>query len=267
MAFVSIPSPSEDSQSSSETDLNIINTEDEMYIDTTNWTPAKRKRLQHMSKFHEEYQWIFGEKASIHTIMKRRISHMSPPMPDSVCKGEMQNAAVDTNDIIIEYITDIQGRKIKKLKPLLIKTEPDREYIQHVHSDDNLPDVPEDKFLQKREVTFNSYSETISSDSSSDDSPITADNDDSTSSMEDKSCVWETDSTGIEASLHWTSSGLQNAAEGYFTLASQISKIAPYDLPKVIVQIPPPPMDVPIPIRKALSVDGESKVVNYLLHG
>ena len=26
-------------------------------------------------------------------------------------------------------------------------------------------------------------------------------------------------------------------------------------------------MDVPMPIRKALSVDGESKAVNYLLHG
>ena len=174
---------------------------------------------------------------------------------------------MDTNDIIIEYITDAQGRKIKKLKPLLIKTEPDREYIQHVNSDDNLPNVPEDNFLQKREVTINSYSETISSDSSSDDSTITADNDDSTSSKEDKSCVWEADSTGIEASLHWIASGLQNAAEGYLTLASHVSKIAPYELPQVIAQIPPPPIDVPMPIRKALSVDGESKVVNYLLPG
>ena len=43
MAFVSNPSPSEDNQSSSGTDLNIINTEDEMNIDTTNRTPAKRK--------------------------------------------------------------------------------------------------------------------------------------------------------------------------------------------------------------------------------
>ena len=80
MAFVSNPSPSEDNQSSSGTDLNIVNTEDEMHIDTMNWTPAKRKKLQHMTKFHEEYQWIFGEKASIHTIMKRGISHMNPPM-------------------------------------------------------------------------------------------------------------------------------------------------------------------------------------------
>ena len=37
MAFVSNPSPSEDKQSSLGTDLSIINTEDEMHIDTTNW--------------------------------------------------------------------------------------------------------------------------------------------------------------------------------------------------------------------------------------
>ena len=192
---------------------------------------------------------------------------MNPPMPDSICKEEMQNATIE-NDVIIEYITDTQGRKVKKLKPLLIKTEPDREYIQHIHSDNNLLDVPEDNFMQRREVTVDSYSETIFSDSSSDDSTITADPEDSTSSMEDsiedKSCVWETDSTEIEASLHQRASGLQNAAEG--TLASHISKINPYELPQVIAQIPTPPIDVPMPIRKALTVDGESKAVNYLLH-
>ena len=83
----------------------------------------------------------------------------------------------------------------------------------------------------KREVTVDSYSETISSDSSSDDSTLTADPKDSTSSMEDniedKSCLWETDSTEIEASLHQIASGLQNAAEVYMTLASHISKIKP----------------------------------------
>ena len=97
--------------------------------------------------------------------MKNRITHMNPPMPDSVHKEEMQNATID-NDVIIEYITDTQGRKVKKLKPLLIKSEPDREYTQHIYSDDNLPNIPEDNFIQKREVTVDSYSETVSSDSS-----------------------------------------------------------------------------------------------------
>ena len=145
-------------------------------------------------------------------------------MPDSVCREEMQSATIE-NDVIIEYITDAQGRKVKKLKPLLIKSEPDREYIQHIHSDDNLPNVPEDNFMQKREVTVDSFSETFSSDSSSDGRTMTADPEESTSSMEDNmednSCVKETSSTDIEASLYQIASWLQNAAKGYMSLASQ----------------------------------------------
>ena len=86
-------------------------------------------------------------------------------------------------------------------------------------------------------------------------------------SFEETPCKWEADLKGIEATLHQIASGLQNATEGYLTLASHISKIAPYELPQIIAQIPPPPMDVPMPVRKAFLVDGENKVVNYLLHG
>ena len=62
MAFVSNPSSSEDNQSSTGMDLSIINADNEKCIDTTNWTPAKQKKLQHMAKFHEECQQIFGER-------------------------------------------------------------------------------------------------------------------------------------------------------------------------------------------------------------
>ena len=56
MAFVSNPSPSEDNQSSFGTDLSNVNMEDEKHMDTTAWMPTKQKKLQHMAKFHEEYQ-------------------------------------------------------------------------------------------------------------------------------------------------------------------------------------------------------------------
>ena len=159
-------SPSEDNTSG--TDLSNIHTEDEEQIDTTDWMPAKCKKLQHMKEFHEEYQCVFGKKASICTIIKNRITHMNLPMPDSVCREEMQNATPD-NDVIVEFIMDAQGKKVKKLNPLLIKSEPDREYTHHIHSDDNLPKIPEDNFTQKREITIDSYSETISSESSNED--------------------------------------------------------------------------------------------------
>ena len=248
MASVSNSTPSEDNTSG--TDLSIIHTEDEEQIDMTSWMPTKQKKLQHMVEFHEEYQCVFGEKASKRTIMKNRITHMNPTMPDSVCKEEMQNATID-NNVIIEYITDAQGRKVKKLKPLLIKSEPDREYTQHIHSDDNLPNIPEDNFIQKREVTVDSYSETISSDSSSEDRTITAETENSMSSMEDNiedsSYIKETNATEIEASLHQIATSLWSAAEGYMSLASHINKLNPYELPQVVAQIPPPPINVPMP--------------------
>ena len=181
----------------------------------------------------------------------------------------MQNANLDTDEVIMEYITDAHGNKIKNLKPLLIKSEPDREYTQHIPSDDDLPAVPKDNFIQKRELTVDSYSESISSnDDSSDNRTVTTESDSSTaSSFEETTCKWEANSKGIEATLHQIASGLQNAAEGYLTLASYMTRVAPYELPQVIAQIPPPPIDVPMPIRKALSVDGENRVINYLLHG
>ena len=182
----------------------------------------------------------------------------------------MQNATLD-NDVIIEYITDAQGKKVKKLKPLLIKSEPDREYTHHVQSDDNLPKIPEDNFTQKREITMDSYSETISSESSSEERTLTAKTENTTSSMEDhiadSSCIKENNVTEIETSLHQIAASLRSAAEGYMSLASCIHKLEPYKIPQVIAQIPPPLIDVSMPIRTALTIDGEDKVINHLLHG
>ena len=47
------------------TDLSIVDTEDEIHPDLSTWTPAERKKLQHMTEFHEEYQCVFGKQASL----------------------------------------------------------------------------------------------------------------------------------------------------------------------------------------------------------
>ena len=251
MASSSTSSSSEDHTSG--TNLSNIPTEEEKQIDTTTWPITKCKKLQHMIEFHEEYQHVFGEKASLHTIMKNRITHMNPPMPDVVCQEEMQNATLE-NDVIIEYITDAQGRKVKKLKPLLIKSEPNREHVHHIHSDDNLPSIPENNFTQKREITVNSYSETISSESSSKDRTLTAKTEDTSTSMEehidDNTNITrkENNVTEIESALHQIASSLQSAAGAYMTLASCIHNLEPYKILQIILQIPPLPINVPIPI-------------------
>ena len=82
---------------------------------------------------------------------------------------------------------------------------------------------------------------------------MTADSDSSTApAFEEMPCEWEANSKGIEATLHQIAAGLQSAAGGYLALASHMSKVAPYELPQVVAQIHPSPMDVPMPIQKAL---------------
>ena len=90
---------------------------------------------------------------------------------------------------------------------------------------------------------------------------MTAETENSMSSMEDhiedSSCIKENNAMEIETSLHQIATSLQSAAEGYMSLASHINKINSYELPQVIAQIPLPPIDVPMPIRKALTIDGK----------
>ena len=75
------------------------------------------------------------------------MAHMNPPIPSSLCKEEMQDA--ESNEMIIEYITDSKGNRVKKLKPLFIKSEPNKTYVHHVSSKDELPSMPEENFNQK----------------------------------------------------------------------------------------------------------------------
>ena len=215
-----------------ETDLSADSTDTEVNRNTSNWFRTDKKKLRDMTEFHTKYQHVFGEGASIRTIMKRRIFNMNPPMPRIVCEEEMQNAQLD-DEVIIEYITDAQGNRIKKLKPVFIKSEPDRDHVLHVNSDDNLPAVPEQNFTKERERTVDSYSESISSnDEPSDKRTITADSDSSEAAVfEETTTGWDADPKGIEATLHQIATGLKNAAEGYLALASHMAQVAPYELP------------------------------------
>ena len=58
-------STDEDNRTDSDTNLSAVDTKDSLHTDISTWTPADRKKLQHMTEFHEENQCVFGKKASI----------------------------------------------------------------------------------------------------------------------------------------------------------------------------------------------------------
>ena len=72
---IALMSPSsrtdEEDKIGSETDLSTEDTDIQTNTDTSTWSAANKKKLQHMTEFHTEYQHVFGERDSIRTIMKR----------------------------------------------------------------------------------------------------------------------------------------------------------------------------------------------------
>ena len=148
----------------------------------------------------------------------------------------------------------LKAIEFKRLKPLFIKSEPNKTYIQHIPSDDELPSVPEEQFHQKREITVDSFSETISSDDESNDRMVTTDSDSSEAQdFEDTPYPVETKATDIEATLNQIASGLQSAANGYLALASQLPNLSPYELPQIIAQILPPTYRCTYSYKKSIS--------------
>ena len=58
-------STDEESRLGYETDLSAENTDDEIHTDTSTLSPADKKKVQHMTEFHQEYQCVFREGTSI----------------------------------------------------------------------------------------------------------------------------------------------------------------------------------------------------------
>ena len=133
----------------------------------------------------------------------------------------------------------------------------------------NYPPCQKRILIKGQEITIDSYSESISSDDEiSDDRTITVESDSSEAQeFEDIETPYQVEmkATDIEATLNQIASGLQSAANGYLALASHLPNLSPYELPQTIAQILPPPINVPMPIRKALATDGEYKTIHYLI--
>ena len=69
MTGSSSPLVVEEDERGYKTDLSTENTDTEVNQDTSSWSEREKKKLQHMTEFHTEYQHVFGEGASIRTIM------------------------------------------------------------------------------------------------------------------------------------------------------------------------------------------------------
>ena len=103
-------------------------TEEELEEEFHNLSASDKIRYNQWVEFHEHYQRTHGIAGTSSQII-RYISDMNKPaIPTEIAKEELANVDIDEEQVQIVKMVNKDGKMVKKVKPILIKKELDREH-------------------------------------------------------------------------------------------------------------------------------------------
>ena len=85
-------------------------------------------RYNQWVEFHEHYQKTHGIAGTSSQIIRYISDMKKPSIPAEIAKEELANVDVDEEQVQIVKMVDKDGKLVKKVKPILIKKELDREH-------------------------------------------------------------------------------------------------------------------------------------------
>ena len=227
-------------------------------------------RYNQWVEFHEHYQKMHGIAGTSCQII-RYISDMNKPaIPVEIAKEELANVDVDDKQVQIIKMVDKDGKSVKKVKPILIKKELDREHAAVIPFEKHPGEV---SFTDDERVPFCTTSPveyveevTDDEDSKDDDEVISIKSDSSTvESMLDDDFE-TTNPLMFDASLVKITTGLKQAAEGFEELRMLLPNIPVTEIPKLVEEVPLPYLT---PMSKvlvqALQSVGEERLIDLAL--
>ena len=103
-------------------------TEEELEEEFNKLSASNKIRCNQWVEFHEHYQRTHGIAGTSSQII-RYISDMNKPaIPTEIAKEELANVDIDEEQVQIIKMVNKDGKMMKKVKPILIKKELDREH-------------------------------------------------------------------------------------------------------------------------------------------
>ena len=201
----------------------------------------------------------------------RYISDMNKPaIPAEIAREELANVDDDEEQVQIVKMVDKDGKLVKKVKPILIKKELDREHATVIPFEKHPGEV---SFTDAEQVPFRTtspveYVEEVRDDEDykNDDEVINIKSDPSAAeSMLDDD--FETINPLLfDASLIKITTGLRQAAEGFKELRTLLQNIPVTEIPKLVEEVPLPyltPMSKAL--VQALQSVGEERLIDLAL--
>ena len=219
-------------------------TEEELEEEFNKLSASDKIRYNQWVEFHEHYQKMHGIAGTSSQIICYISDMNKPAIPTEIAKEELANVDVDEEQVQIVKMVDKDGKLVKKVKPILIKKELDREDATIIPFERHPGEV---SFTDAERVPFRTtppveYVEKVMDDEDykDDDEVISIESDSSAvESMLDDNFE-TTNPLMYNASLVKITTGLKQAAEGFEELRTLLLNIPVTDIPKLVEEVPLP---------------------------
>ena len=107
-------------------------TEEELEEEFNKLSASNKIRYNQWVQFHETYQRIHSIAGTWSQIIHYISDMNKPAIPTEVAKEELTNVDIDEDQVQVIKMVDKDGKMVKKVKPILIKKELDREHATKI---------------------------------------------------------------------------------------------------------------------------------------
>ena len=245
-------------------------TEEELEEEFNKLSASDKIRYNQWVEFHEHYQKTHGIAGTSSQIIHYISDLNKPAIPVDIAKEELANVDVDDEQVQIVKMVDKDGKLVKKVKPILIKKELDREHAMVIPFEKHPGEV---SFTDDERVPFHTtspveYVEEVTDDEDykDDDEGISIEGDSSTAESMLDDDIETVNPLMFDASLVKITIGLRQAAEGFKELRTLLPNIPITELPKLVEDVPLPYLTLMLKVLvQALQSVGEERLIDLAL--
>ena len=244
-------------------------TEEELEEEFNKLSASDKIRYNQWVEFHEHYQKMHGIAGTSSQIIHYISDMNKPAIPTEIAKEELANVGVDDEQVQIIKMVN-KDSKLKKVKPILIKKELDREHATVISFERHPGEV---SFTDAERVPFCTtppveYVEKVMDDKDykDDNEVISIESDSSTVESMLGDDFETTNPLMFNASLVKITTGLKQAAEGFEELQMLLPNIPVTDIPKLVEEVPLPYLTLMSKaLVQALQSVGEERLIDLAL--
>ena len=228
-------------------------TEEELEEEFNKLSASDKIRYNQWVEFHEQYQKTHGIAGTSSQIIHYISDLNKPAIPVEIAKEELANVDVDDEQVQIIKMVNKDGKLVKKVRPILIKKELDREHATIVSFEKHPGEVSftDDEWVPFCTTSPVEYVEEVTDDEDykDDDEVISIESNSSAAeSMLDDDFETVTPLMFNESVAKITT-GLKQAAEGFEELQMLLPNIPMTEMPKLVEEVSLPYLT---PMLKAL---------------